>query len=249
MQEFISYVQQTHPELLCSPERKLPLEEIKKLAHGTTIVGVCYAEGVILAGDRRMTAGTRIDRNLADKVIPIDTHAAIAYSGTVATCTHMAEIIRISQNNYRKMRGRNLSLEGKAKYLSQIIRQNMDAAFQGLVFFPLLAGYDTDAEKGFLFSFDIAGAVYKNNAFAATGSGGEVATQTSLLHRKETGSFEQALQTVLKALHSAAEHDAATSGPEKQLPRLYVLNKKGGEYIDDTLLKEHISHVMRNIGA
>ncbi len=248
MQDFISYVQQVKPELLRLPEGQLHGEQMKNLMHGTTIVGVCYDEGVILAGDRRMTSGTRIARNLADKVLPIDTHAAIAYSGTATTCMHMAEIIRISQNNYRKISGRNLSLEGKAKYVSQIVRQNMAAAFQGLVFLPLLAGYDGDAGRGFIFSFEVIGGYFKNTSFAVDGSGGDIAAQTSLNKWKETGSREEAVKTVLTALQEAAKQDSATSGVHTHIPRVYAIDKNGGSYIDDAVLKAHVPRIMREIG-
>ncbi|MGH3125773.1 MAG: hypothetical protein ACRDND_32755, partial [Streptosporangiaceae bacterium] len=63
----------------------------------------------------------------------------------------------VELEHYEKMEGRSLTLEGKANRLSKMIRDNLMAAMQGLVFIPLFAGYDGDAATGRIFSYDVAG--------------------------------------------------------------------------------------------
>ena len=244
--DFISYVQKTYPELLM-PCVNAYSEQVKQLAHGTTVIGVCYDDGVILAGDRRMTAGTEIARTLADKVVSIDMHAAIAFSGTMATCMQMADVIRISQNNFCKMNGYQLSLEGKAKYLSQLIRQNLEHAFQGLVFCPLLAGYDLNAKKGFIFSYDIAGAIFKNAKYAFDGSGGKSAGAALKAGWKENLTFDNALLLTIKALKNAAEEDSATGGLE-HTPSVYKIDNNGCSIVENSILKQKINEINQKTG-
>jgi len=43
-----------------------------QITHGTTVVAVRYADGVIMAGDRRATSGNLISHRDMEKVFPAD---------------------------------------------------------------------------------------------------------------------------------------------------------------------------------
>src|SRR5207248_2098028 len=45
------------------------------VTHGTTVVAIRYAEGVIMAGDRRAPEGSRIAHRAIEKVLPADFHS------------------------------------------------------------------------------------------------------------------------------------------------------------------------------
>lgn len=237
MNEFISYVRATHPELM--PSFTLPTVQ-NDLTHGTTIMAACYDKGVVLAADRRMIGGEirGIGKNLANKLCQIDSHAAIAYAGTMGTCMRMTKIVRISQNNFRKLNGRKLSLEGTAAHIGQLIANNLPNALQGLAFVPLLAGYD---DTGVIYSYDIAGAIFENTNYATAGSGGEPAAAVLKREWQENMTAEQALHLVLDALQSASEVDQATGGikmgRKKILPTAYTIEEKGVKKVDEDLIE------------
>ena len=50
------------------------------IPHGTTVVAVTYTDGVVLAGDRRATAGNLISHRTMRKVFPADRWSGVALS-------------------------------------------------------------------------------------------------------------------------------------------------------------------------
>ena len=50
-----------------------------EIAHSTTVVAVRYQDGVMIAGDRRATAGTSVIYDRAEKVLQIDRHSVARY--------------------------------------------------------------------------------------------------------------------------------------------------------------------------
>ena len=57
-------------------------QAIRDLPHATTIVAVVCDHGVVLAGDRRATAGSMIAKRDVEKVFRSDEFSAMGYAGT-----------------------------------------------------------------------------------------------------------------------------------------------------------------------
>ena len=83
----------------------------------------------------------------------------------------MVKVFQLQLEHYEKVEGSALSLEGKANQLSQMVRNNLPAAMQGLVVVPIFAGYDLRRRVGRLFTYDVTGGRYEEREFSATGSG------------------------------------------------------------------------------
>src|SRR5438309_11680071 len=113
-----------------------------EIAHGTTVVAIRYAEGVIMAGDRRATEGYSIAHRAIEKVFPADRHSGVSIAGAAGPAMEMVRLFQTNLEHYEKVEGAALSLEGKANQLSQMVRQNLPAAMQGFVVVPIFAGYD-----------------------------------------------------------------------------------------------------------
>ena len=194
-----------------------------EIAHSTTVVAVLYRDGVMIAGDRRATAGTSVIYDRAEKVLQIDRHSALAISGSPAIAYEIARILEHSFQYFRRSQLQELSLEGKLRMLSRLIRENLSMALQGIGgVIPIFALYDLNASDdrngGKIFFYDALGAHFENVDFATTGSGsiwirgvlrylsrfGETA-----LHEMDQ---RQAAITILRLLDIASEYDAATSG-------------------------------------
>ncbi|MGH2675550.1 MAG: proteasome subunit beta, partial [Actinomycetota bacterium] len=62
--------------------------------HGTTVVALRFAEGVVMAGDRRAVEGYAIADNRMDKVFPADEHSVVGIAGVAAQAI---EIVRLFQ--------------------------------------------------------------------------------------------------------------------------------------------------------
>ena len=182
--------------------------------HATTVVALRYADGVIMAGDRRATMGNIIAHRAMEKVFAADRHSAVAIAGSAGMAVEMVRLFQVQLEHYEKVEGTTLSLEGKANQLAQMVRQNLPLAMQGLVVVPLFAGYDTGRGIGRIFSYDATGGRYEEADFQATGSGGRDARSTIKLGWREGLSRDEAVDLAIKSLYEAADEDSATGGPD-----------------------------------
>jgi proteasome beta subunit len=184
------------------------------LTHATTIVAVVCDEGVVLASDRRATAGSMISKRDVEKVFRCDQFSAVGVAGVLALALELARLFQVELEHYEKMEGRSLSLEGKANRLATMIRGNLGLAMQGLVMVPLLAGYDLDSGAGRIFSYDPTGGPSEEHRFYSIGSGSVFAGGALKKLYTEDMPTSEAVLCCLQALYDAADDDSATGGPD-----------------------------------
>ena len=184
------------------------------LPHATTIVAVVCDEGVVLASDRRATAGSMISKRDVEKVFRCDEFSAMGIAGVLALGLEFARLFQIELEHYEKMEGRSLSLEGKANRLAAMIRGNLGLAMQGLVLVPLLAGYDPDSGAGRIFSYDPTGGPSEEHRFYSIGSGSVFARGALKKLYADDMPASEAVLCCLQALYDAADDDSATGGPD-----------------------------------
>jgi proteasome beta subunit len=181
---------------------------------GTTVLGLRFADGIVMAGDRRATAGYTIADAKMKKVFPADDFSAIAIAGAAGQAVETVRLFQLELEHYEKLTGDRLSLEGKANRLAQMIRANFPLAVQGLVVVPLFGGYDRAREQGRLFYYDATGGRWEEEDYQATGSGAQPA-KNSLKKRWRAGlAHDDAVRVAVEALIDAAEDDVATGGPD-----------------------------------
>jgi len=222
-----------------------------EIAHSTTVVAVRYRDGVMIAGDRRATAGTSVIYDRAEKVLQIDRHSVLAISGSPAIAYEIARILEHSFQYFRRSQLQELSLEGKLRMLSRLIRENLPMALQGIGgVIPIFALYDlntTDDENGGkIFFYDALGAHFENVNFATTGSG-SIWIRGVLRYLSRFGDTplremdeRQATITILRLLDTASEYDAATSGYNARaqiFPNIKTVTRTGVEDISDDELE------------
>ena len=184
------------------------------VSHATTVVALRYADGVVMAGDRRATSGNLISHRDMEKVFPADRHSGVAIAGAAGPAVEMVRLFQLQLEHYEKVEGHALSLEGKANQLSGMVRGHLPMAMQGFVVVPLFAGFDLRRNVGRLFDYDATGGRYEEAAYAATGSGSLFAGTVIKLGYREGMSREEALDLALSALFQAADQDSATGGPD-----------------------------------
>lgn len=212
-----------------------------EIPEGTTILALRYGDGVVMAGDRRATAGNVIAHRRMKKVYRADEFSAVAISGTAGMAIELTRLFRTELEHYEKIEGTRLSLEGKANYLARMVRGNLPLAFQGLVVVPLFCGFDESERVGRLYSFDVVGGRYEEQDYAATGSGGAEA-KAFIKGVYETDLTEdRALAIAIEALVAAAEEDAATGGPDLRrgiYPNVVVVNREGITEVAEDRIEE-----------
>ena len=194
-----------------------PGQAIRDLPHATTIVAAVCDGGVVLAGDRRATAGNMIAKRDVEKVFRSDEYSGMGYAGTGSVGIEFVRLFQVELEHYEKMEGRSLSLEGKANRLAWMVRGNLAAAMQGLIVVPLFVGYDEGPGHGRIFSYDVAGGPYEEQRFYSIGSGSLFARGALKKLYVDGMSAGDAVLACVQALYDAADDDSATGGPD--LPR------------------------------
>jgi proteasome beta subunit len=219
--------------------------------HATTILAFKFADGVLMAGDRRATAGNTVVYDRADKVLEIDRHSLMAIAGVPATAWEMARVLEHSFQFYRRTQLQEMSLDGKVRALSKLLRDNFGFVMQGVgIVVPIFATYDTAAKCARLYFYDAMGAQFEAADYAVSGSGSP-AVRSILYYENTWGKRplreicrEEAVVLALRTLDTAAETDTATGGVDRR-GRVYpVVKIVSGEGIA-TLSEEDLAKTFK----
>src|SRR5918998_6513935 len=60
--------------------------------HATTCVALLYADGVVMAGDRRATSGNLISHRSMEKVVQADRYSGVAIAGAAGPAMEMIKL-------------------------------------------------------------------------------------------------------------------------------------------------------------
>ena len=205
----------------------------------TTVFAFHCAEGVIIGGDHRATAGNVVFSDRTEKILELDSHSLMAIAGVPATAFEMARTLQTTFEFYRRSQLQSMSLSAKLRALSRLLRDNLPAALQGVgVVSPVFAGVETGdpAARPVIYFYDPLGAQFEAAAFAASGSGTEAIR--SILHFLETWGrprpaempLAQAVVLANRLLMTAAAFDTATGGvhpDQREFATIKLLSAQG----------------------
>lgn len=215
--------------------------------HATTCVALKYEGGVVMAGDRRATAGNLISHRTMEKVVEADRHSGVAIAGAAGPAMEMVRLFQLQLEHYEKVEGTALSLEGKANQLSMMVRGNLQAAMMGMVVVPIFGGYDLRRETGRIWDFDATGGRYEEKDFVATGSGSLHAGTVVKVNFRADLDRDAAIDLAARALWEAADADSATGGPDLRrgiFPVVATIDADGWQRIDDDELDERYRRII-----
>lgn len=222
----------------------------------TTILAFKFNAGVLVAGDRRATAGHTVVYDRADKVLEIDRHSVMAIAGVPATAWEMARVLEHSFQYFRRTQLQEMSVDGKVRALSKLLRDNLGFVMQGVgLVVPIFATYDaTSHPQARLYFYDAMGAQFEAADYAATGSGSP-AVRGILYYENHWGpkplnqlSEEEAVAVALRALDTAAESDTATGGVDRAA-KIFPIIKTVAEAGITTLPDDKIARVFERAVA
>ena len=245
---FSSFLAQQAPELLPPRLSTDSSPDLASVPHGTTIVAVTFADGVVLAGDRRATMGNVIAQRDIEKVFAADDHTGVGIAGSAGIAVELVRLYQVELEHYEKIEGVPLSTLGKANRLSTLIRSNLGMAMQGLAVVPLFAGYDPDVETGRIFSYDVTGGRYEEHDFYAVGSGSLFARGSLKKLYRAQMTAQLAAHVCVEALFDAADDDSATGGPDLYrsiYPLIAVVDASGVHMLDDDASAALVTTVVR----
>jgi len=215
----------------------------------TTVMALHYAGGVLIAGDRRATAGNTVVYDRADKVIELDERTVMAIAGAPATAFEMARVLQHSFQYYRRSQLQPLSREAKIRALGRLLKENLPMTLQGVgVVIPILAigGEGTD-DLPQIYFYDALGAQFQAAAFTASGSGSPAVRSVLDYVNRWSGrptiqrNRDEAIRLALQLLDVAAEGDTATGGIDRRsriFPQVKLLTTAGLESLPQADLEQ-----------
>jgi len=192
---------------------------------GTTTVGIVCKDGLVMAADRRATAGFLIANKKTTKVLPVSEHMAITTAGLVSDIQLFTKIIKAQIMLLKIRKGKEPTVKEAASLLANLAYTNIrrPSMIPGIVGF-WFGGYDKSGYSLYEISFD--GSIMPVEDYASDGSGSSVALGVmETLYKKEL-SLEEGKELAVKALIAAMSRDAATGNGIDVI----VITPKGVEY-------------------
>ncbi len=174
------------------------------ILRGTTTVGVVCEDGIILAADKRATAGYYIASKRVKKIFKIDDHIAGTMAGGVADAQHFLETIKYMASLYRYNNKRPISVKSVATLASNILFNMRPYVF---LVESIIAGVDDYGPS--MYSIDFFGTVTQEQCIGR-GSGSSIALGVLESEFKPGMNVSVALPIIIKALNAALRRDPFT---------------------------------------
>ncbi|MEM4672241.1 MAG: hypothetical protein QW366_00480, partial [Sulfolobales archaeon] len=97
---------------------------IEKVLKGTTTIGLVGRDYVVLAADKRASAGTYVAHRNVRKIEIINERSALTISGLVADAQILAHYLRTEDNLYYLRTGKRMSIKAMASLLSLLLNES-----------------------------------------------------------------------------------------------------------------------------
>ena len=182
-------------------------ENDMRLKTGTTTLGFHYRDGVILAADRRVTAGGMIMDTAFNKVYKIADNVAITISGVVSDAQLFTKHIKAEIKLKQFQTGRKIYVSEVANMLAGMTYSAVRSMAQGIA--HMLVG-GTDTKGTHLYDVGIDGSLKEIPGYCSSGSGSVFAYGVLDSDFKEGMSEEEAVSLAEKAIVSAIKRDTAS---------------------------------------
>jgi proteasome beta subunit len=176
---------------------------------GTTTVALVAKDCIVLAADKRATAGHMIAGKKVDKILPVDDRMALTTAGSVSDIQLLVKLIK-AELSLRKLRnGRNNLVKEAANMVASLVYNNIRrfTMIPGVVHF-LFAGQDKHGLK--LYDIYPDGSIQEIDDFVASGSGSTFAFGVFDAQFKKDLTQDQAVDLAIRGVNSALQRDSAS---------------------------------------
>ena len=192
------------------------------LKSGTTTVGIVCKDGVVIAADKRSTAGGMIANKRQLKLAQIANNMAIAGSGLVSDIQLTSRVGRAEIKLKDVQTGRGTTVKEAANMLASMLYSliRRPTMVPGIVAF-LLAGSDKEGHQ--LYNLGIDGSITEKDDFDSEGSGSVFALGVLEAQYKKNMSTEEGIDLAMKSINSAMQRDVATGNGID----IWVVTEKG----------------------
>jgi len=184
------------------------MENDMKLQKGTTTLGLVCKDGVILAADKRATAGFIVNKK-TQKIHKVTDFMAVTMAGLVSDAQLLVKLIKAEIKLKDLMTLRTSSVKEAANLLAGMLYMNLRkmSMVPGIVSF-LLGGSDSEGQH--LYDLGIDGSVTEVDDYVSDGSGSVFALGVlEALYRKGM-TVEEGTKLAVKAISAALQRDVNT---------------------------------------
>jgi len=186
---------------------------------GTTTVGIVCKDAIILAADKRATAGSLIVSKNAKKIAQIAEKMAVTTAGSVSDVQLLLKLIKAELKLKNIRTGRESTVSEAANLLSNLVYSQIRQYFPGIAHF-LMAGFD---KKQALYDIFPDGSIQEIDDFISSGSGSVFAYGVLESQFKKDLSEKEAVDLAARAVNAALQRDIASGNGLD----VFVINKDG----------------------
>ncbi|MGV8141413.1 MAG: proteasome subunit beta [Candidatus Woesearchaeota archaeon] len=206
---------------------------MEQMKTGTTTVGIVCKDGIVLAADKRTTAGGMfIVRKDSEKITQITDNIAITTAGTVSDIQMFVKLLKAELKLRAIRNGRKTSVKEAANLAGRMMYESARQYFQSIVQ-TLIGGYDTTGMH--LYVVDVDGTAMEFKDYHTTGSGSMMVFGVLENTYKEGMTVKEGEELAVKAVSAAIQRDVASGsgidvavitkdGVKKSVPKKFTNN-------------------------
>ena len=177
------------------------------LKTGTTTVGIVCKDGIVLAADKRATAGHMIVDKGAEKVHLINDRIAVTIAGSVSEAQLMIKLIRAELKLKDIRTGSFTNIKEAANLIGSLLYHRLRSMFGfGSVVHFLLAGRDNNGVH--LYDLFPDGSVSSIRDYVSSGSGSVFAYGVLEANYKKNITVEEGKKLATQCINAALQRDA-----------------------------------------
>jgi proteasome beta subunit len=206
--------------------------EEKQLKTGTTTVGLVCKDGIVLAADRRATAGYFLAEKKVEKVLKITDDIAVTIAGTVSDIQLLIKLIKAELKLKQFKTGKISTVKEATNLLSGIVYNNIRkfSIIPGISHF-IVGGRD---KTGFhVYDLSPDGAITEIDDFVSSGSGSPMVYGLLEAQYKKNISIKDGISLAVKGINSAINRDVASGNGVI----VFTITDKGVKKVIEKLLE------------
>lgn len=196
------------PQIPQIPQMPMPQDQQQQAQSGyawmpgATTVGVVFADGVVLASEKRVTYGYFVMSKGGKKVFKVTDQIGVACAGLVGDMQILAKEMEAQSNLYSMDTGRKISVRAASKLLATVL---FNRRYSPLITQTIVGGLDEEGPS--LYVLDVLGSLIPDK-YAVVGTGTELAIGVIEEGYKETLTAEEAKDLVTRSIKSAISRDS-----------------------------------------
>ncbi|MDP7116409.1 MAG: proteasome subunit beta [Candidatus Woesearchaeota archaeon] len=185
------------------------MEEKNIMKTGTTTVGIVCKDGIVLAADKRATAGNLIASKKALKLQNITDNIAVTMAGTVSDAQLLIRLVQAEMRLKRMRTGQDVFVKETANLMARMVYNNIRkmSMIPGIAHF-LMGGKDKDGTH--IYEIFADGSIQQIDDFIGSGSGSVMAYGVLETMWNKNLSVEEGVKMAVQSINAALQRDSAS---------------------------------------